>query len=235
MEPLWAELINSDWRDYRGSGRREDRLASDDWLALFLARCGWRRTRRPSVADRVRLRRLRATLRRMVDALRAGRPVAPGDLATLNRTLAAGSWVPRLERQTDGWRVATRASARGIRRVEAEVAHSFAALLGEGDPTRLRVCANPDCGWVMYDQSRNRTRQWCEARECGNLIKVRRFRQRQRAARVRAERAMTRPAPTATGQRGQTRPRDRRSAPRRDSRARPSGVRSARGAGRQRT
>lgn len=31
----------------------------------------------------------------------------------------------------------------------------------------------------MYDESRNRTRRWCEAGACGNLLKVRQFRERQ--------------------------------------------------------
>ncbi len=182
MDPLWAELINSDWRDYRGSGRREDRLDNDAWLAPFLARCGWQAARLPGKADRRRLIRLRTTLKRMVDAIRERHPVAQKDLAVLNRILSRAPRVQRLEWQRGGWRVSTLATARGISRVEAELACSFASLLAEADPTRIKVCANPDCGWVMYDASHNRTRRWCEARECGNLIKVRRFRQRRRAA-----------------------------------------------------
>jgi predicted RNA-binding Zn ribbon-like protein len=182
MDPLWAELINSDWRDHRGSGRREDRLGNDVWLDGFLARTGWPGDRPPTKNERERLKRLRAILRRTVDAIRARRPPAQDDLAALNRVLAHGAWVRRLERRKGTWQASTQANARGIRRVEAEVAWSFASLLATGDPTRIKVCANPDCGWVMVDGSRNRTRRWCEAAECGNLIKVRRFRQRQRAA-----------------------------------------------------
>ena len=104
-----------------------------------------------------------------------------GDLAQLNRILAGGAWLRQLGRRSGAWQLSTVANGRGIRRVETEVALSFASLLAEADLTRVKICANPDCGWVMYDESRNRTRQWCEASECGNLIKVRRFRQRRRA------------------------------------------------------
>ena len=38
MDPLWAELINSDWHDYLGHGRDEDRLNKPAWLAEFLSR-----------------------------------------------------------------------------------------------------------------------------------------------------------------------------------------------------
>jgi predicted RNA-binding Zn ribbon-like protein len=58
--------------------------------------------------------------------------------------------------------------------------------MSTGDPTRIKICANSDCGWVIYDQSRNRTRRWCDKTECGNVIKVRRHRQRKRAAKDRS-------------------------------------------------
>jgi predicted RNA-binding Zn ribbon-like protein len=181
MDPLWAELINSDWRDYRGSGRREDRLGNDAWLGPFLVRAGWEGARLPGTVERERLRKLRGVLRRVVAAIRARRSAARDDLAALNRILAREPWQRRLERQKGAWQVSTVSRARGIVRVETEVAWSFASMLAAGDVARVKVCANTDCGWVMYDESRNRTRQWCEASECGNLIKVRRFRQRQRS------------------------------------------------------
>ncbi len=180
MDPLWADLINSDWHDALGSGRREDRLGNDAWLTSFLARTGWQGERLPGNAERERLAKLRAVLRRVVDALLARRSVPQDDVAALNQILARGSWLRRLERPKSGWEVSTVSRARGLRRVETDVAWSFVSLLATGDPTRIKVCANADCGWVMYDESRNRTRQWCEASECGNLIKVRRFRERAR-------------------------------------------------------
>jgi predicted RNA-binding Zn ribbon-like protein len=121
-----------------------------------------------------------------VDAIRARRTVGDDDVAAVNRILGGGAWTPRLERQQGSWRVSTESNAHGIGRVEADVAWSFVSMLTKGDPARIKVCANPDCGWVMYDESRNRTRLWCEASECGNLIKVRRFRQRRRAETGRA-------------------------------------------------
>ncbi len=62
----------------------------------------------------------------------------------------------------------------------AAIAASFASVLVRGDRARVKICANPDCGWVLYDESRNRTRRWCDVKECGNLIKVRLFRARRR-------------------------------------------------------
>ena len=117
MDPLWADLINSDWHDALGSGRREDRLGNDAWLTSFLARTGWQGERLPGSAERERLAKLRAVLRRVVDASLARRSVPQEDIAALNQILARGSWLRRLERQKNGWEIATVSRARGLRRV----------------------------------------------------------------------------------------------------------------------
>ena len=185
MDPLWAELINSDWRDYRGGGGREDRLENPRWLNLFLRRCSVASGSLPA-DGRGALQRLRAALRRSVSALMAG--AAPGrrDLATVNRCLAAVPLTRRLAADADGFRVRVVPNGARVARVLAEVAASFAEMLANGDPTRIRVCANRDCGWVVYDTSRNRSRRWCESTGCGNLMKVRRYRERLRLQRRRA-------------------------------------------------
>jgi predicted RNA-binding Zn ribbon-like protein len=58
------------------------------------------------------------------------------------------------------------------------IADSAAEFLTTGDMTRLRECSGADCGWLFEDTSKNRSRQWCDMRDCGNLAKVRRFRTR---------------------------------------------------------
>ncbi|XEC93808.1 CGNR zinc finger domain-containing protein [Paenibacillus tarimensis] len=37
------------------------------------------------------------------------------------------------------------------------------------------------CRWIYDDESRSRTRSRCDDKRCGNLIKVRRFRERRKA------------------------------------------------------
>ncbi|MBX3083202.1 MAG: ABATE domain-containing protein [Anaerolineae bacterium] len=44
---------------------------------------------------------------------------------------------------------------------------------------RLRQC--PSCGWLFLDESRNRSRTWCDMRYCGNRAKAKRFHQRQKS------------------------------------------------------
>ena len=67
--------------------------------------------------------------------------------------------------------------------VLAEIAGSFAELLADGEPERVKLCENGECQWAFYDTTKNRRRRWCRPSECGNVFKVREFRARQRADR----------------------------------------------------
>ena len=115
----------------------------------------------------------------MVDDLLSGSSPAPDDLNTLNRALASAPVI----RQLDGGSLQLVPTTWGISAVAGTIAASFADLLAHGDPARIVTCANPDCRWVMLDESRNRSRKWCDKAECGNLMKVRKHRQKKRALR----------------------------------------------------
>ena len=60
------------------------------------------------------------------------------------------------------------------------VALSGAELLISGPLDRIRQCAGENCGWLFLDTSKNRSRQWCDMKDCGNLAKVRRYREKQK-------------------------------------------------------
>jgi predicted RNA-binding Zn ribbon-like protein len=78
-----------------------------------------------------------------------------------------GGGEPRLEPAKDGVDGA-------LGRLLATVAH--AACDGSWD--RLKACAAETCQWAFYDQSRNRSRVWCDMAVCGNRTKVRAYRER---------------------------------------------------------
>jgi len=178
MELLWADLLNSDWHDHRGSGAREDRLGNDAWRASFLARAGWGEAGRLGARELGRLRELRALLRRLVDTTIQGRSPRSADLAALDAVLGRAPHHLRVLHGRKGWSVERVSVARGLDALLGRVAAGFAEMLARGEPGRLKICANPDCLWVMWDESRNGSRRWCSAAECGNLERVRRFRRR---------------------------------------------------------
>jgi predicted RNA-binding Zn ribbon-like protein len=67
-----------------------------------------------------------------------------------------------------------------IEQVERELAGIFSSLLRRSHPPRIKVCAGEGCGRVFYDETRSRTRRWCDGGTCGNRARVRRHRSRGR-------------------------------------------------------
>ena len=47
-----------------------------------------------------------------------------------------------------------------------------------GQWVRLKTCRSDICRWAYYDDSRNRTGQWCAMSICGSQSKMRRYRAR---------------------------------------------------------
>ena len=59
------------------------------------------------------------------------------------------------------------------------VAWEAIGLLTGEKMKRLKECPAPDgCGWLFLDLSKNRSRQWCSMKTCGNNAKVKRFRKK---------------------------------------------------------
>ena len=188
MDSIAIDFLNSDWHDARGSGAGVDHLQDPQWLGRFLERWELGSAGRASAQILGRLTVLRAVLRRIVDAEVAGSRPTGADVDELNRYLAAAPAIRRLVHDKEAYRLDTVAQARGWDWVMAEIARSLAELLARPGEQRIKVCANPDCRWVFYDESKSRTRRWCDD-SCGNLLKVRRFRARERASARRPRRA----------------------------------------------
>jgi predicted RNA-binding Zn ribbon-like protein len=50
-----------------------------------------------------------------------------------------------------------------------------------GTLARLKMCASEECRRVFFDRSKPSTRRWCMSSLCGNRMKTRSYRERQRA------------------------------------------------------
>lgn len=182
MDLLWTDFLNSEWHDWRGGGRSEDRLEKPAWLAKFLARWNLSAAVPPRPADARALRAFRARLRRMAEAAAAGAAPGGDDLRELNRVMASGPVTRQVAQTQAGHRLDLVPMREGWPQAMAEIAASFAGTLAEGGGARVRICENPDCLWVFYDDTRNRSKRFCDDKLCGNLVKVRRFRARRKAA-----------------------------------------------------
>lgn len=137
-----------------------------------------KRPRRPAALfDRVL--RFREALYRIFKALIDERKPDAADLEILNRELAEARAHEQLAVRNGRVTVAfdDADSPEHLLRV---IARDAAALLTSEQLSRVRQCGGESCGWLFLDTSRNRSRQWCDMGDCGNLAKVRRFRERRR-------------------------------------------------------
>jgi predicted RNA-binding Zn ribbon-like protein len=123
---------------------------------------------------------LREALYRVFKALITGRMAQSLDLETVNAELLKARSHERLTRAVDGFIWEWIDTEAALDRMLWSIAHSAADLLTTGDLSRLRECGGEECGWLFEDTSRNRSRQWCDMQDCGNLAKVRRYRTRLR-------------------------------------------------------
>lgn len=154
------------YEDFVRFGRQEE-IVSDAEARRLQA---WAR-RHPRDAERVRLEvvRLRDGLYRAFSALAGGEHPTNADLEPLNAMLARLRLGPDL-----AWHWADGADAPAASL--ATIARAAVDLLTGDRRDRLRLCDAADCVWVFLDTSKNRTRRWCDMKQCGNREKARRFR-----------------------------------------------------------
>lgn len=109
----------------------------------------------------------------------AGGP-APADTAlTPLREIAAAATARA--RVADGGNVQLTAAGDALRDRLVKVLLIIRDAQRDGTWALLKACANDECRWAFYDKSRNHGGTWCEMSTCGNKLKNRAFRARNRA------------------------------------------------------
>jgi predicted RNA-binding Zn ribbon-like protein len=144
-------------------------------LDRFVEEWGWTGSRRRDADELAQVRALRPRLRRLwsVDE--------DGLVAELNAILRDGHALPQLVRH-DRWPYHLHSTPPGAPladRMAVDAAMAFAELVRLGEVSRLRVCGAADCGDVLVDLSRNRSRRYCSL-TCSNRVNVAAFRARRR-------------------------------------------------------
>lgn len=111
---------------------------------------------------------LREALYRLFAGAAEERDPDAADLAALNRAVA------RMQIGSDfQWRWAAGPDA--LDAMLGPIVRAALELLMSERRGQVRVCAADDCVWIFLDTSKNRTRRWCDMKQCGNRNKVRRF------------------------------------------------------------
>jgi predicted RNA-binding Zn ribbon-like protein len=180
--------------EWRGDpAARGERLTSYAELLAWTAAAGYvtaaerrrllaRAARRPREAAAVvgEAIRMREALARLAD------PQSAGDrrrLAAVNRLLRGMPFVFRLVRVDGAMRRGPADNRAALRQPLERIVLDAIDLATSPRMRSVRHCRNARCGWFFLDESRNRSRRWCDMAACGNSAKVRAHRQRLRARR----------------------------------------------------
>jgi predicted RNA-binding Zn ribbon-like protein len=127
---------------------------------------------------------LREAMHRTFASLASAQAPGDADLGVINDELGDALSHLRIARFDDrfGWRWDR--STLSLDRPLWPIARSCAELLASSDIANVRECAGHPCGWLFLDSSKNRSRRWCDSRDCGNRVRAQRHYARKRTART---------------------------------------------------
>jgi predicted RNA-binding Zn ribbon-like protein len=119
--------------------------------------------------------RLRETLYRLFSAGITGRNPAKEDLDLFNENLSHSTRDLKITRTNDGFSWDTLRDKTELDWILNPIIRSAADILVSDELKRVKACADPACGWLFIDVSRNKSRRWCDMQDCGNRAKASRF------------------------------------------------------------
>jgi predicted RNA-binding Zn ribbon-like protein len=141
-----------------------------------------RAARHPAEAKAVleRAHALREAIFRLLTAVAGHESSDPADLARVNAELPVALAHARLAPSAAGYDLAWPAGVEALDRPLWPVAYSAANLLTQPELlARVGECADDrGCGYLFLDMTKNRSRRWCDMKDCGNRAKARRHYER---------------------------------------------------------
>lgn len=126
---------------------------------------------RAELAETLRLREL---VHDLFSDFVEGRAPAEAAIGKLNQHLKRLRSRQRIEWRNGELRWSP-VAGKGTITIMDRVALRAAELITSEDLQRLRTCANPECGWLFLDTTRNGIRKWCSMAECGGRAKSKRY------------------------------------------------------------
>ena len=161
----YADLIK--WSAKRG-------IISGDAKDVLLRRSEEKPVEAQAVLEKAR--EIRENIYQILSDTVHGKPIKIADLRGFNRVLAGTLAHSRLAPDERGLRWAWDSHPDKLDSVIWPVVKSAVDLMTSGATKRVGQCADEKgCGWLFWDSSRNRSRRWCDMKDCGNRAKVRRF------------------------------------------------------------
>jgi predicted RNA-binding Zn ribbon-like protein len=185
--------------DFCNSGQGIRGSRGEEWITDFAALLTWLQAagalaprqvsalrtaaeQAPPAAERVWSRALafREALARVLLARAREKLPAGEDLRALEAEYARTARYGRLASTEEGFRWTVDPQADELELALRPIVESAISLMTSPRMARLRRCGNDTCYWLFIDETKNCSRRWCEMASCGNLMKVRRHRERHR-------------------------------------------------------
>ena len=125
------------------------------------------------------VKRLRAAVREVADAMADGRAPRQAAVAAIDEQLRRGRGTLRFRGK--GGRFSVDFEAREPLEASFLLARAAAEFFARADPARIHRCEGTNCILFFYDVTRSGTRRWCSMAGCGNKAKAASFRKRHAA------------------------------------------------------
>lgn len=140
--------------------------------------------KRPDDTERAlhRAREIREMLYRLFGRVAEQKRPVERDLQDFNRVYSEVAAQTYITPQNDGYIWAWREDD-ALDRMLRPVIRSAAELMTSPDISRVKACAGQDCRWLFLDVSKNKSRRWCDMKDCGNRHKARRHYARRQVGR----------------------------------------------------
>ena len=149
-------------------------ILSEDDVRILIHKA----TKNPTESERALRRavRLREAIYRIFSSVAAHSLPKKEDLALLNWNLSKTMAHSQLIQTKTGFSWDIKGNKDELDGMLNPIVRSAADLLTSDELMRVKKCADDrGCGWLFLDSSRNRSRRWCDMKDCGNRAKARRF------------------------------------------------------------
>lgn len=177
MDLLCLEFVNSSW--YITHKLFADPLQNKAWRAKLTEK--WNKTTLPQPTENelTELLKMRNVLAELFQKILDENKLSEADIALVNSYMSRTFFHRQLLAKGDCRQLDEVPQVQNWDWFMSEIAASFAGLYASDAIHRLKACQNPECHWLFIDDSKSGTRKWCDD-TCATLMKVRRFRQKQK-------------------------------------------------------
>lgn len=175
MDILCINFINTNW--YNTHKENRELLDDKSYLESFQEKWKLQTESPPLAKDIIRLKELRAFLEGAMNIVIQGKDLNQDQLNIINKFLSLSTLNKSIEIKDSKYISELKPISRNWNWLLYEITASFAQLISDLDIKRIKLCENPQCRWVFFDESKSRTRRWCD-NTCASLIKVRKFREK---------------------------------------------------------